>query len=188
MRKEGALGDFDLGSVYQWCALVGGVLLVLQILLMFLGADSDVDVEIDADLDADGFFTFLSLKTIVAFVTFFGLVGMLMEAQSVPKTVGVIAATVAGSAAFYIVGLVMASLHRLESQGNLDLSNALGKMATVYLRVPAVGEGQGKVTVTLQSRTVEIAAVTDDPKEIGTGSQVVVTGVRGEVVEVTPMR
>ncbi len=53
----------------------------------------------------------------------------------------------------------MRSLGRLQAQGNVDLHNAVGLTANVYLRIPPVGEGHGRVLLQVQGRTVECRAI-----------------------------
>ena len=73
------LSDFALVKVYIACAVAGGSVLIGQTGLSFLGfggaddVDADMDVD-DMDTDSDGL-SFLSIRTLASFLTFFGLVG-----------------------------------------------------------------------------------------------------------------
>ena len=58
------------------------------------------------------------------------------------------------------------------------VQRALGKNATVYLRIPGQKSGAGKVTVDVNGREVEYEAMTTGP-EIATGARVQVVGVLG---------
>ena len=81
----------------------------------------------------------------------------------------------------------MASLMKLESKGNLDLTNAVGRTAQVYLRIPARKSGMGKVTVEIQQRSLQLNAVTDGD-QIATGATVrVLSLLSNETVEVSPL-
>ena len=181
-----------LANAYYLCAVAGGTVMVVQFVLLFIGLDgSDHDglSEFEADEAGEGgnfFFAHLSLKTVVAFLTFFGLTGMLTNSLGTPGWLGSLMAFGAGLLALYLVAFLMSSLHKLHSEGNLDLNNAVGSTATVYLKIPASGDGAGKVTVTVQDRTVEARAVTSG-EEIPTGAQVLVVAVEGEVFEVSAM-
>jgi hypothetical protein len=59
---------------------------------------------------------------------------------------------------------------RMHSEGNLRAETVVGKNAKVYLRVPGEGGGKGKVTVSIQGRSMEFNAVTKGP-ELPTGSE-----------------
>ncbi len=183
-------------TLYFYCAVVGGVILVLQtVLLIFAGADADVDTDVDVDGDVDSgvdlhdadhvgdagdaFVKVLSFKTIVAFLTFFGLTGLACLEAGVDSTWTFIASGGAGLAALYIVGWLMAMLWKLRSDGNEDLGNAIGTKGKVYLRVPGNEQGIGKVTVTVQGRLITRKAVTTG-SEIPTGAVVDVVALSGD--------
>ena len=92
----------------------------------------------------------------------------------------------AGLTAVYVVAWMMSSLAKLQSRGNLDLQNAVGSTAKVYLRIPAAKSGVGKVSLAMQGRRVECKAVTEGA-EIATGTQVRVVGLSGtDTLEVGP--
>jgi hypothetical protein len=73
----------------------------------------------------------------------------------------------------YAVHWLMQQLFRLRSDGTVRLSRAVGMTSQVYVRIPAAGQGVGKIVLTLQNRTVELDAVSDGA-EIPAGTQVVV--------------
>ncbi len=189
--------DESMGTLYVLCATVGGTILVVQTALLALGAGHDADTDVDpgdlhdGSLDhgsghgpahdhgdahgADSFLRLISFKTLVAFVTFFGLAGLASQQAgyaSIP-TLGV--AVASGSVGLYAVAYLMAAMSKLQSKGNLDVRNAVGQSAKVYLRVPSERSGRGKVTVSVQGRRVELKAVTSGP-EIPTGAEVRVVG------------
>ena len=190
-------------AVYFWSALVGCTLLLLQVILQVigLGADADIDagspdVDVDAGLDgadpAHGtvgnlFFGILSFKALVAFAGIFGLTGLSLDGDDYSSFQRAAISVVAGVVAMVVVGMLMRMLYNLGSSGSIVLRNALGHQAQVYLRIPAAGEGRGKVTLELQGRTVELDAVTDGDA-IGTGKVVRVVEVLGnETLKVMPV-
>jgi hypothetical protein len=184
-------------SLYFWCAAIGGAILILQTLLLLIGHSGAGDADAGGHLDLDGadgvdgteshaFFKVLTLQTAVAFLTFFGLSGTLCLRQGLADHWTLIIAVLSGSVAFSIVAYLTSLLVRLESKGNVDLQNSVGQVARVYLRIPGQHQGHGKVTLTIQGRTVECKAVTAGA-EIPTGSEVQVIGTRtGHTVEVMP--
>ena len=91
--------------------------------------------------------------------------------------VGVAVALALGLITLVLVAFAMRGISRLQSSGNLDLNNAIGKVAQVYLTIPEEGRAAGKVTVTVQERLVEVAAITSAPDPIKTGSYVRVVSV-----------
>lgn len=176
-------------DVYQVCAVVGGTLLVVQTLMMVFGAGGDHDVGHDlghspGDLSGHDVghvqqglsdIKWLSLKTVVSCLTFFGLAGLAGTNAGLEPALTLGIAIVAGGLAIFLVAFLMASLSRLQSKGNLVLGNAVGTTARVYLRIPAARKGAGKVTVEVQGRSVEVDATTAGA-ELATGATVTVLG------------
>jgi hypothetical protein len=188
-------------NVYFGCAAVGGTILVLQTLLTLFTGGHDVDgahdvhdlhdVSHDGDAHAtghgDAFIKLFTFKTLVAFITFFGLAGLAGEWNHTSPATTLTLALLAGGAALFAVAWMMHLLALLQSKGNVRLENAVGGTAQVYLRIPAREEGPGKVTLSMQGRTVELKAVTTGP-EIPTGTLVKVVALRpGETLEVLPV-
>jgi len=186
-----------LSDVYRICALVGGTVLVVQTLLMVFGGLGDHDLgHGEGDLSGHDVghvhgglaeLKWLSLKTIVSALTFFGLAGLASQSSGLTPFAGLLIAVVAGGAAIFLVAFLMASLSRFQSKGNLDIKNAVGHTARVYLRIPADRTGPGKVTVDVQGRSVELEATTAGP-EIPTGATVRVVGLSdADTLDVTPL-
>jgi len=161
-------------------------------------ADVDVDVEGDhhtsihdaseADIDHPGsswLFQMLSFRTIVAAITFFGLGGAWSSSSGHSAPVTLLVACAAGFAAMFAMYKLMRAIYDLQSEGNIDIRNAVGEPATIYIPVPADGAGKGKIQITLQGRTMEYEAVSDDTETLTTGTAVVVDSVlSNELVKV----
>lgn len=181
-----------MDTVYLICATVGGTVLLIQTLMLVFGASGDATdadhVEAhDAHASGEGFLKWLSLKTLVAFVTFFGLAGLASRRAGIDDLSALGIGAAAGGAALWVVAWLMAVLAQLQTQGNAKLENAVGKEAVVYLRIPAAATARGKVTVEVQDRTLECDAVTRGT-EIPTGARVRVLALRdAETLEVSPL-
>ena len=184
-------------AIYFYCAVVGGTLLILQLLLLLFSADHIADADLDADFgDGDGFaeassatesfLKLLSLKAIVAFLTFFGLAGLASIRAELSGDATLMISSGAGLVGFLIVAYLMIGLSKLQSKGNLDLKNAIGGQGRVYLRIPEKRKGAGRVLIALQGRRVECKAVTAGA-EIDTGAQIKVINFDGDSLEVAPI-
>ncbi len=177
------LSDLPLRSLYLGCAVAGGAVLSIQLVLLFLGGDvGDGDADVDDHSDGVSFF---SIRAIASFLTFFGLIGMygLQAGWSAPVTAA--SALGAGVGMMITVAWLFSMQSKLHQEGTLDPSAAVGLQATVYLRVPGENSGKGKITVAIQGRTAEYAAVTQGP-ELVTGSDVtIVRQVNDSTFEVT---
>jgi hypothetical protein len=166
--------DISLQTIYLGAAVIGGALLLIQIVLALVGGDSDVDGDLDVD-HAD-FGGHLSFRTVVAFITFFGIGGMAAARSGLGAGASLALALAGGSLAFWLVGMAMVQLARLRSEGTVDINNALGAEGRVYLTVPGDRSGTGSVTVPIQGRSMQFKAVTAGP-ELATGRLCKVVGV-----------
>ena len=189
-------------TTYLICAILGGSLLLCQFLVGLLGfgghhdaggGDHDFhggDGHVDhgsQESQSSWFIGVLSFRSLAAALTFFGLTGLTATAnfnQEPPMALGL--AVAAGAAALFAVASLMRALHRLKSDGTVRIGRAVGQSGTVYLTIPGQKAGVGKVTLTLQNRTVEYQAITQDGP-LATGSKVIVTAVLSpDTVEVAP--
>jgi hypothetical protein len=175
---------------YVGCAAVGLFTLALQLLLSAFGlGDHDAaDVhDFHAGDHGGGGFGLISVRTLGAFLAFFGLTGWWLTASGYGPAASAALSLLAGTAAMAAVAWLLTQQRRLDVEGNLDPKNAVGETATVYLRVPAHGHGAGKIQVKVQGRTAELAAVSDGA-EIPTGAIVTVRRlVAPDTVAVAPL-
>ena len=183
-----------MSTVFLYCAVVGGTVLVLQFVLLSFGAGADTDTGLDHGAghaagvghDQSAFLKLFSMQTVSTFLTFFGLAGLATARLQWSPVAVAAAAGLAGFAALMVVGKLMQSLGRLQSHGNVDLDNAVGHTGRVYLRIPAAGTGHGRVLMEVQGRTVECRAVSR-AAEIPTGATVrVLAHTDGDVLVVAP--
>ena len=168
-------------TVYFYCAAIGGCFLIIQVLMMLFSGgesefDSDASPELNVgDIDASYVLFQLSLKTVVAFVTFFGIAGMACVTGDVGTSATLAVALAAGLGAFIMVGYCMQAMMALQSRGNINLMDAKGQSAKVDLRIPENYTGAGKIIVIVGGRMLTQKAVTKGDA-IPTGTEVVVDG------------
>ncbi len=195
-------------TLFLTCAVIGGSVFAIQFVLALIGFGSeDLDLADDvpddlpdhaghdslghgsaADHGSTWLFGVISLRTVVAAVTFFGLIGYAAfqagQGPSVSLTVGILA----GLAAMYGIHYLMLQLSRLGQDRTLRIDSAVGHVGTVYLPIPAAGQGVGKVTLAVHEQLVEYAATTSEATPLPRGAKVVVTRVVGAgTVEVAPV-
>lgn len=178
-------------TIYTVCAIVGSTILVLQLLLTAIGVDGDSsdiaeigdDLEmgdeiVDSHASSSAFFGILSFRSIVAAVALFGIGGRAGLEAGLWPYFALLLAIAMGVSAMFLVAWLMKVLHSLKSDGTVRIENCIGLPATVYLGIPGAQSGKGKVTVSVQNRTMEYAAVTSQD-QIPTGAHVVVVGIAG---------
>jgi membrane protein implicated in regulation of membrane protease activity len=147
-----------------------------------MGIDHDTAFSHAADMDyqhpdSTWLFGVLSFRTIVAAAAFFGVAGVTALSAGYSQGISLAIAMLVGVAAMYGMFWLMRGISQLTSSGNERIGAALGKQATVYIPIPADAKGLGKVHVTLQNRTVEYQAVSDEAAPLRTGETVEIVGV-----------
>ncbi len=159
------------------------LIMIVQIIMMLFGFGDDSSFDGDVDVDADGSdgyndegmgltifgMRILSVRTILAFFAI-GCWVVFTLIEVLPVWAATLLGIVAGVLAAFGVAFMMKSVEKLQSSGNVEIQNAVGKTAEVYLTVPAKRSGTGKVNVFVQERYVEFEAVTDEDEPIKTGA------------------
>lgn len=181
--------------IYWGATIVGGTLFLLRTILLLVGGGLDHDI-LDADFDgdipgdhdfhfdvdhvegiADSDFSFkiLSIQGVTAFFTMFGLIGLALLRANLAITWTILGGSAAGVFAVYIISLLFSQLKKLQSDGSMNIQNAVGQKGKVYLAIPPKGSGQVQLPVQGTMRILD--AVSDENKAIKTGSNVQVTKV-----------
>lgn len=177
-----------LEIAYFIIACIGTVALLIQIVMMLIGAGGEADADFDTDTDGDGSLdthtdTGVSLFTVKGLTAFFaigGWTGMLMLSYNVGVAITVPVSVVAGLAAYFIVWALIRLVLKLQEDGTLNYASAIGQTATVYVSIPASRRGRGKITLVLQGRYTELDAVTDETERIPVDCAVEITEQAGD--------
>lgn len=178
-----------LEKVFTAMAFPFTLLTILQLILELTGIGADHGAH-DADSggahfdfsgDAGGFldhFSFFSVRNLIYFLMMFGWVGLACSKAGIPSFFGIPIGIAAGLLTTVIIAWVFYTMSRLTETGNINISNAVGTIGTVYIPIPAEREGSGVVQVVLQGVTTELDAYTDGEK-LSTGATIRVLEVLG---------
>ena len=180
-----------LEQVFWIIAIPFTFIFIVQTILTFFVGDIDHieaggDVDMDIDGDAGIGFQFITLKNLVAFFTIFGWTGIACIDGGLNTGLSIVISTFAGILMMVVMATMIYLMGKLSDDGTLKLSNAIGKIGSVYLTIPPKRKGFGKVQITVQGvRTLD--AMTDNEEEIPTGGIVEVIGVfNNEIIIVKP--
>lgn len=187
-------GGLDFGlQVFYGIGILASIVLLVQLVLTLFGADADGgDAGFDGDLDlgADGGglgdavehgsgLHILSTRTVIAFLAGFGWTGVIVLQAGRGMASAVLIAVGVGIILMLSVFWLMRGLYSLRQSGTLDYRNAVGQVATVYVRIPPAGQGTGQVQVLVQGRLATVAAAGRGAEAIAGGEKVRVTGLAG---------
>lgn len=169
-------------QIFALIAIPTSLIMLIQTILLLIGFGGETDADGDDVFEAnngesDGLALF-SVRGIVSMLTVFGWAGVAFWELMKPFPAVLLAAAL-GLLTLFGMAYLMRAVSRLQSSGNIDVENAVGKVAKVYIPIPPAGKGTGKVTITLQEKYSEISAITTSEQKIATGSLVRVVAVDG---------
>jgi hypothetical protein len=122
-------------QVFWFIAVIFTVLFFIQFIFLIIGFDSDA-TDFDQNGDTGSFeheFSALSMRSIIAFFTFFGWTGVLALNNQFSVWLAVLFASIVGLTAMFLVAYMIFKFAQLEQSGTLNLYNALDKPGEVYL-------------------------------------------------------
>jgi len=165
-------------KIFWLIAIPFTLVFVVQLVLTFIGVGTDhIDISADHDASFDSDhgigFQFISIKNLVAFFAIFGWTGIAMMSGGKSAGVSVVISVLAGLSMMVIMATLMYYMGKLTEHSTLNLKNAVGKIGSVYLHIPAERKGMGKVQINVQGFQT-LNAITDEKEEIKTGAVVVV--------------
>ncbi|MGD8456101.1 MAG: hypothetical protein PVF83_06935 [Anaerolineales bacterium] len=190
------MGDTTwIETIYWGATIIGGTLFILRTILLLVGGGvdhDDFDLHVEGDLhvehdlqfdadytdtysDSDFDFKLLSMQGLTGFFMLFGLVGLALLKANFAILITIMGGGLAGLFAVWVISVVFSQLKRLQSDGTVNIKNAIGQNGSVYLVIPPKGSGQVQVPVQGALRIFD--AVSKDGKNIKTGKKVRVTGI-----------
>ena len=165
-------------QVFWGISIVFSILFLIQFVFSLIGLDADTDmdgdIDISGELDADpGFgldadFAVFSVRSIIAFFTFFGWTGVLVLNAGKSTLTAITAASISGILAMLLVGYLIYLFSKLSQEGNYNINNALFNTGKVYLTIPPAESGEGKIHLIIDGTMREMEAITKEGEKIPT--------------------
>jgi membrane protein implicated in regulation of membrane protease activity len=178
-----------LELVFTACALVGGTMFLIRLVLQLLGFGTDEPVDHPGEIDAshtDASFKMLSLLGITAFLMMFGLGGRAMlESRPGHALPALVVALLAGGISMWLMAWLFKAMKKMQSDGTARPEKAVGLEGSVYLTIPA--NDVGKVQIAVNGRLSVLDARAAGGQSLPTGARVKVVRIaNGNVLEVEP--
>jgi len=163
-------------TILTYIALTCGVILVtLLVLSIISGLELDFDVDFDlgdGDADVDGGGGLGVIKGVLAFFSLGSWVVKLFLISQVDPVLAFVGGAAAGAVGVWVLSMILKFLLSQQANVNWSPEDALMEQGTVYLKIPAKGEGI--VHIPVRGRKRELKARSADEKEIPTGTPVIV--------------
>lgn len=158
--------------ILTYIALICGGLLLILLLLSILGG---LDLDLDLDLDAGGLGL---LKGTLTFLSIGAWVVRIVLLSDVNPVIAFVVGAAAGAVGVWILAMTLKFLLSQQSNVNWSVHDAIMEKGTVYLRIPAGGEGLVRVNVKGTNR--ELKARSNATEDIPTGAPIVVEEIDGD--------
>ncbi len=173
-----------LGQIFALIAISSTLILIIQTVLLFFGIggshgdfDDGIDITGNGEIDTPGEtqsdgLTLFSIRGIMAMLSIGGWCGLVLTQFNFPAFLAIMIALGVGFLALLGIAFLMKAAMQLQSSGNIELGNAIGKIGKVYIPIPAKAQGNGKITVTVQDTLIEVDAITTAERKLATGESV----------------
>lgn len=156
---ESLFQNFSDATVYFIIGATGTVLFLLRLATMMIGMDADSDFDMDAG-DHGGAFGLLSMLSIVTFMMGTGWMGLACRLEwGLGSAVSALIAVGFGMAVLVLTSLMMFQMRRLDSAGEYNVRETVGRTGRVYLKVPASGGGTGQIEISVNGRRMIVNAL-----------------------------
>jgi len=168
------------------------VFFVWQMIGAFVGLDGDSmelggdvtdvpdDMNFDDVMESSEAFKVLSLRSVITFFTLFSWGGALYMSEGMQPLKAMGISSIWGLVGMLAIAGIFYFMGKMSETGTKDVTTAMGKIATVYLDIPADGFGEIKTTV---SGAVEhIKAKSINGEALPSGTQVRVVKVVGQTL------
>ncbi len=160
--------------------LFKGILLVFGISGTDTPIDSDGALDDISDFDADAGVRYFSIVGILSFLSVGSWGAILGLTLSQSHIIAICAGIAAGTAEMIAVARLVRFLRRLQESGNVRTEHAIGKIGEVYLSIPPIEHGTGKVNLVINSGLKEFQAVSLDKTVIPTGTKVRIVDIQND--------
>lgn len=162
-----------------YIAIPTSIIFLIQTIMTFIGADGadGIDSDFDGDLEhGDSHFQIFSFRNLINFLLGFSWTGISFY-NSIPNALLIVVSIAVGSLFIYMFFAIIKELQKLAEDNSFTFEETIGKSADVYLTIPALKSGKGKIIISVRGSVHELDAMTNNAEKISTGSVVKVVRV-----------
>ena len=169
-------------QIFYAIGIVSLVALLFQMLLTIVGLGGDHDHQIGGhgEHESGSASWLINVRTVMAFLSGFSWAGAILLNRGYNLGPAIARAFVVGALFLFATAILVRSLLRLQSTGNLEYSNAVGVIGTVYSTIPAADAGTGQLEVMLQGRLITASARTQASPALKPGAKARVVALVGQ--------
>ena len=166
-------------QIFAMIAIPSTVIMLIQTVMLVIGMAGDSDADFDDGIDdaGDDGLALFSIRGVSAMLAVTGWCTVAFIEGGLDQLPAILISVVLGILTLFGIAYLMKMVYRLQSSGNIEVGNAVGKVAQVYIPIAANAAKSGKVTITIQEKYCEMDAITTASETLKTGSYVRVISV-----------
>lgn len=175
----------DLEDILFGLAIFASSFFALRLIMMFMGlGEAGYDTGSEGDLDhSAGDLKLISVLTVMAFLAIGSWTALAVHEGTDGNLLWTaVAGGGAGFAGMLGIAFMFAQTKRLEQDGTLKNFDPKGLRGEAYVRIPAVGKGEGQVRLVVKGRLRTFRAVNEEDSPIDSFRPVEVTGMTADNV------
>lgn len=180
-----------------------GIIFILQTISLFFGigsdhdginTDIDTDIDTDSDFDTDNdinhdhaqkdsghSFGWFSFKNLINFLLIFSISGLISSQSGLSKLLSILIATASGIGFVFLMIFLFKQMKHLSQDNTPKLTDLIGEIGTVYLKIEA--GGKGKIKIIHGGTTMYLDAISEN-SEIPTDANIRVIKILGHSIVV----
>ena len=168
-------------KIYWAMAVISTLAFIVIFGMSLFGGDTDGDSDTDTDHgdhgESDTGSYFLSLKSLIGFCVAASWIGIVTINNGLPIWVTILSSLVAGLVMSIVIVLMLSFFARMQYSGTLATSDTVGAKGEVYLSIPPMKSGKGKVQINVQSAVRTYDAITESETELKQFDKIIVKAV-----------
>ena len=150
-----------LEVIFVSCAILGGILFFIMMILMLVGdilGGIGEAAGFDADIGTDLGFEMLSIQGLCVAIMMFGLTGMFGLSATGSDVVAVLFGGAGAAGGMYGMAQMMRGISHLQSDGTLNYDDGVGQRGQVYSRIRPNESGEVQIPLGGSLRNVSARA------------------------------
>jgi membrane protein implicated in regulation of membrane protease activity len=175
----------SMQKIFWYTAIPTSLIFTIQTIMTFSGLDASDGVEADFEGDLEGAeapFQLFSFRNLINFLLGFGWGGVSFYNTIENKSLLTLVALLIGISFVWLFFLIMKQIQGLAEDNTFSLTDTINKTGQVYLGIPALKAGKGKVLVSANGSTHELDAITTASEKLETGSMIRVVSIENNIL------
>ncbi|MDR0835598.1 MAG: serine protease [Tannerella sp.] len=173
-------------KAYWGIAVFATLIFIVQSIMTFMGMDANDGADADfsgSDLEGGSEpFQLFTFRNLVNFLLGFSWTGIAFSNIIGNRILLMLLAFAVGTLFIAVFFLIMRQMMRLAEDNSFKINETLQQIAEVYIPIPELKKGKGKISISVRGAMHELDAITDNEIRIPSGANVRVVKVESDAL------